>query len=220
MQKCDRAEPWTSIQGSGSQSDLDLESMLFLKPCFLIQLGKTLYGDKVAYLWEHPEDPELLDKSWLSPEERKVPCPSVWATSFIKDFREEVGGSLQAFDQGPLGGNARKLAKVLTDLPLNLDGIQGQPQGPRTAVSNSSKLARWAPGMRQSVSNAIEMHLKQIIKIAAGRRCTSKKAPVSAASSGENNPSVSVPQSDSPEPVVLEMPGAIEEQQVQQESQI
>ena len=77
VQKRERADPWTSVQGSGSQSELDMESLLFLKPSFLIQRGKTLYGDKVAYLLEHPEDPEPLDKSWLRPEEREVPYPSV-----------------------------------------------------------------------------------------------------------------------------------------------
>ena len=41
----------------------------------------------------------------------------------IKDLLEEMRGNPQ----------------VLTDLPLNLNGIQGQPLGPRTAVSNGAR---------------------------------------------------------------------------------
>ena len=142
------------------QSSLDAESLLFLKPMLIVVIGKYLKFP-LAYLFEHPEDPELdpeRKREWLTPEESKASMPSIWATRLMRDFVQVAEGETQSFDQGPLGHPVSKGTTIVTNLPIALNEIRGEGQHRREGIPTkttkklaSKELARWAPLLRGAV---------------------------------------------------------------------
>ena len=77
-----------------------------------------------------------------------------------------VGGETQSFDQGALGHEAKKKTTIWTDLPVNVDGIRRYGKKKDKNLS-AEKLARWAPGLRRMVNEALiqkDEELENIIK--------------------------------------------------------
>ena len=124
-----------------------------------------------GYLLEHPSDPELDQARklrWLTPDEAAVPCASWWATDLFKDTNEWLGNrvddhSVQTFEQKMLGHTADKPTSVMTNLEVNFEGLKTKVDGQmnREKVQVTPKeLARWAPGMRTQIVEALSKFYK------------------------------------------------------------
>ena len=122
-------------------------------------------GEEVAFLMEHPSDPEdYLDET----EERDY--PSVWNWPELKKFEEDYGLYRVKFDQGATGHVRRKPTTLCTSLEemRQLDGLRatGAPKeemkkelGERLAQSSS--WAAWSDGLVAAVKLAIRNFLEE-----------------------------------------------------------
>ena len=160
-QRRTRDDPWKAIDPE-DQFRLDQESNLLLRMLVIIVICHLL-GYPMAHFLEHPEDPEKDFQSKLdilTEEQAKVPCPSIWVTEVMKNVIKMVGGNTQSFDQGALGHKAKKRTTIWTDLPINVDGIRKYKKEKAGELS-ADELARWAPGLREAINEALVIYDKE-----------------------------------------------------------
>ena len=147
------------IQGLTKEEEESLrqDDLLLWRMVFLFLVAKYVREARqipkpVGFLLEQP----------ASPKDFEPEVVSWWDTTEWKALQEDLGLSEITFRQGALGGAAPKPTTVGTNLEIDVEKHEMKRGEHTKEVKGSKDLARWAPGLMNSVAQAI---LEQVVEV-------------------------------------------------------
>ena len=149
-------EEWGIKEATAQEKQILLEDDVMLwRMIFLSMVAnyiKLAKGDKkkLPFSLEQP----------ASPREYRPETVSFWDTPEWQQIKKEFNYKEETFEQKRLGGVASKPTTFGGNLSLNVEDFETEGKIQVTKVGNSSELARWPPGLMNSVASAL---LKQAV---------------------------------------------------------
>ena len=136
---------------------VDKDTALVAKQLVVWNLAQLARGDDVVgFFLEHPRDPGTYLKVENDGSD-VVDYPSLWRMELWTAFKVEFNMMVLTYDQGALGHKAVKPTSTGTNYAklLDLDGLKSNEKRIPATMLSSADLARWAPGLRKRLAQAI-----------------------------------------------------------------
>ena len=134
---------------------VDKDTALVAKQLVVWNLAQLSRGeDVVGFFLKHPRDPV----TYLKVEDDGSDVsdyPSLWRMELWTAFKTEFKMVVLTYDQGALGHKAVKPTSTGTVKLLDLDGLKTNEKKIPATMLSSADLARWAPGLRKRLAQAI-----------------------------------------------------------------